>query len=259
MPNTTNYNWATPADSDLVKDGALAIRTLGSSVDTTVKNLNPETTTGAISYRGATANQKVALPIGTAGQVLTVNSGATAPEWATSSASSLTLINETVASSLSGLSISGISGSYKNLILTWTGIFHNAASNFFTLRLNNDSSGIYTIVSKCFDNTALSTDTRSAGTAIHGNGAPFGNNITSSALQNATQGFLIVYDYASTTKFKKFVTQYAYDDAGTVRMEQNQGVFGTTSAVTSIDVVRIIGSSTFSNATNTSIRLLGES
>jgi len=81
MATTTNYSWTTPDDTALVKDGALAIRTLGSSVDTTVKNLNPETTTGAISYRGATANQKTALPIGTAGQVLTVNSGATAPEW----------------------------------------------------------------------------------------------------------------------------------------------------------------------------------
>jgi hypothetical protein len=81
MATTTNYSWSTPDDTALVKDGALAIRTLGSSVDTTVKNLNPETTTGAISYRGITANQKTALPIGTAGQVLTVNSGATAPEW----------------------------------------------------------------------------------------------------------------------------------------------------------------------------------
>jgi hypothetical protein len=89
MATTTNYSWTTPDDTALVKDGAAAIRTLGSSVDTTVKNLNPETTTGAISYRGATANQKVALPIGTAGQVLKVNSGATAPEWASASGGEL--------------------------------------------------------------------------------------------------------------------------------------------------------------------------
>jgi hypothetical protein len=36
MATTTNYNWATPDDTDLVKDGASAIRTLGSSADTTV-------------------------------------------------------------------------------------------------------------------------------------------------------------------------------------------------------------------------------
>jgi hypothetical protein len=83
MANTTNYNWATPDDTDLVKDGAAAIRTLGSSIDTTTKNLNPQTTTGALAYRSATADVNTALPIGTAGQVLRVNSGATAPEWAT--------------------------------------------------------------------------------------------------------------------------------------------------------------------------------
>ena len=84
MANTTNYNWETPDDTDLVKDGAAAIRTLGSSIDTTTKNLNPQTTTGALAYRSATANVNTALPIGTANQVLRVNSGGTAPEWATS-------------------------------------------------------------------------------------------------------------------------------------------------------------------------------
>jgi len=83
MANTTNYNWETPDDTDLVKDGAAAIRTLGSSIDTTTKNLNPETTTGDIAYRSATANVNTRLALGTAGQVLRVNSGATAPEWAT--------------------------------------------------------------------------------------------------------------------------------------------------------------------------------
>lgn len=37
MPTTANYSWPTPADTDLVKDGAEAIRDLGNAVDTTVK------------------------------------------------------------------------------------------------------------------------------------------------------------------------------------------------------------------------------
>jgi len=44
------------------------------------------TTAGDIIYRNATV--PVRLPIGTAGQVLTVNSGATAPQWSTPSAGS---------------------------------------------------------------------------------------------------------------------------------------------------------------------------
>jgi hypothetical protein len=81
MATTTNYGWTTPDDTALVKDGAAAIRTLGSSVDTTTKNLNPETTLGDIAYRSSTANVKTRLGLGTAGQLLAVNSGATAPEW----------------------------------------------------------------------------------------------------------------------------------------------------------------------------------
>jgi hypothetical protein len=82
MANTTNYNWETPDDTDLVKDGAAAIRTLGSSVDTTTKALNPSTTLGDIEYRSSTANTNTRLGIGSTGQVLTVAGGV--PTWATS-------------------------------------------------------------------------------------------------------------------------------------------------------------------------------
>jgi hypothetical protein len=81
MATTTNYSWTTPDDTDLVKDGASAIRTLGSSADTTVKDLNPGTTAGDIDYY-TSSTAKARIGIGTAGQILQVNSGATAPEWA---------------------------------------------------------------------------------------------------------------------------------------------------------------------------------
>ena len=38
MATTSNYGWPTPDDTDLVKDGAAAIRTLGSSADQTVED-----------------------------------------------------------------------------------------------------------------------------------------------------------------------------------------------------------------------------
>jgi hypothetical protein len=80
MATTTNYGWDTPDDTDLVKDGAAAIRTLGSSIDTTTKNLNPSTTLGDIEYRSATANTNTRLAIGSTGNVLTVSGGV--PVWA---------------------------------------------------------------------------------------------------------------------------------------------------------------------------------
>jgi hypothetical protein len=38
MATTTNYGWVTPDNTALVKDGALAIRTLGSSADQTMED-----------------------------------------------------------------------------------------------------------------------------------------------------------------------------------------------------------------------------
>jgi hypothetical protein len=79
MATTTNYGWTTPDDTALVKDGAAAIRTLGSSVDTTTKALNPSTTLGDIEYRSSTANTNTRLGIGSTGNVLTVAGGV--PTW----------------------------------------------------------------------------------------------------------------------------------------------------------------------------------
>jgi hypothetical protein len=83
MATTTNYGWTTPDDTALVKDGAAAIRTLGSSVDTTTKNLNPETTLGDLSFRSSTSNVNTRIPIGSSGQHLTVVAGV--PAWSTAS------------------------------------------------------------------------------------------------------------------------------------------------------------------------------
>ena len=38
MATTTHFSWATPDDTALVKNGASAIRTLGSSADDTVQD-----------------------------------------------------------------------------------------------------------------------------------------------------------------------------------------------------------------------------
>jgi hypothetical protein len=49
MANTTNFNWETPDDTDLVKDGALAIRTLGNAIDTSLVDLKGGTTGQVLS------------------------------------------------------------------------------------------------------------------------------------------------------------------------------------------------------------------
>lgn len=44
MATTTNFGWNTPDNTDLVKDGALAIRTLGNAIDTSMADLRGGTT-----------------------------------------------------------------------------------------------------------------------------------------------------------------------------------------------------------------------
>jgi hypothetical protein len=101
MATTTNYGWTTPDDTALVKDGASAIRTLGSSVDTTTKNLNPSTTLGDIEYRSSTANTNTRLGIGSTGQILTVAGGV--PTWASPAGGGkvLQVINATTSTNVS--------------------------------------------------------------------------------------------------------------------------------------------------------------
>lgn len=49
MATTTNFGWETPDDTDLVKDGAAAIRTLGQSIDTSMMDLEGGTTGQVLS------------------------------------------------------------------------------------------------------------------------------------------------------------------------------------------------------------------
>jgi hypothetical protein len=106
---TPNFGWAVPTSTDLVKDGAVAIETLGDSIDASLLDLkggttgqvlkknsntdmdfvwgadsagmtNPMTTTGDTIY-SSSGSTPARLGIGTTGQVLTVASGV--PSWAT--------------------------------------------------------------------------------------------------------------------------------------------------------------------------------
>ena len=182
----------------------------------------------------------------------------------------MTLISETVASGLSSLSLSSIAGTYKQLVLIWYGVYHSDSSSTFSIRFNNDSTA------DAYPTNAMS----GAGTSGFYNGpdqntyiivpnsafnlVPFGQstNNSTSAVYTMAQGFMTIDNYASTTKIKNFQTNFGYyKNAATVGYANAIGIgqWKNTSAMTSIDVVRIGGSGTFTNATNTSIRLYGVS
>jgi hypothetical protein len=54
MATTTNFGWETPDDTDLVKDGAAAMRTLGSAIDTSLVDLKGGTTGQVLSKASGT-------------------------------------------------------------------------------------------------------------------------------------------------------------------------------------------------------------
>jgi hypothetical protein len=135
MATTTNYGWTTPDDTALVKDGAAAIRTLGSSVDTTTKALNPSTTLGDIEYRSSTANTNTRLGIGTSGQVLGISGGV--PAWTTPAAGSANAVGLTRTQSIS-------SGATTDLT-TWTEIYDSNSYYTSGATITVPSTGKYKI------------------------------------------------------------------------------------------------------------------
>jgi hypothetical protein len=142
MATTTNYGWTTPDDTALVKDGAAAIRTLGSSVDTTTKALNPSTTLGDIEYRSSTANTNTRLGIGSTGNVLTVSGGV--PAWAAPAAGGMTLINAG-GTTLSGAStsVSSIPTTYNDLYVVIRDYVTNTDNDGLLVRFNSDTGSNY--------------------------------------------------------------------------------------------------------------------
>jgi hypothetical protein len=135
MATTTNYGWTTPDDTALVKDGAAAIRTLGSSVDTTTKALNPSTTLGDIEYRSSTANTNTRLAIGTTGQVLSVSGGV--PAWTTlASSSGLVFLNKTDFTASSAVNINDVfSTTYDNYKIMIVGTSTTANKGQATIKM----------------------------------------------------------------------------------------------------------------------------
>lgn len=254
MATTTNYGWETPDDTDLVKDGASAIRTLGSSIDTTTKNLNPETTLGDISYRSSTSNTNTRLAIGSTGDVLTVSGGV--PAWAAPSSGGVTLISRQTPSASTGFSFSSIPATYKQLLLVWHGLYSSNTSTTFNLRLEN-VAGNYQVFYYYFSSGSGTNVTGGfAGTTAVNGALPLVTNNNTQNNDNVSSGRLIIYDYASTTKDKKYFYDNRLND-GNQKMEYANGVFGENGAITSIDIVRTAGTGTVSTLTDGYIDLFG--
>jgi hypothetical protein len=238
MATTTNYGWTTPDDTALVKDGAAAIRTLGSSVDTTTKNLNPETTLGDISYRSSSANVKTRLGIGSTGNVLTVAGGV--PTWAAPAGSGgMTLLSTTT---LSGASTQiTLSGGYKQYYITGFGYTFSANSSIgFQC---NATANIIDFVNAVWVGSGYTGGATDSDYDFIGSGGDL------SASGNSTNGFaLTIFNPDSTTANKNFEATSGYFDNSNRRgVNSGGGLIKTTSALSSITFTSSAG--TFSTGT----------
>ena len=160
MATTTNYSWTTPDDTALVKNGAAAIRSLGTAIDTTVfNNASAAIAKTIVDAKGdiiaATAADTVArLAVGTNGQVLKANSAtATGLEWGSAGGGgkSFALLN-TGGTSLSGATttISGLSGYDQFMVIIQNA--SSSGSNMFLQVQINSFTGPYNNAAGSYDN-----------------------------------------------------------------------------------------------------------
>jgi hypothetical protein len=246
MATTTNYSWSTPDDTALVKDGAAAIRSLGTAIDSTVF-----TNAGAainktivdakgdlIVASGADAVARLAVG-GTDGHVLTVNSGATnGVEWAAASAGSMTLISTTTLTGAS-VSLTSIPQTYKNLYILVRKFLPSDSGAPLRFTFNSDTNTRYfrtvsnDVASQTFNVGSFTANDNS------------NNSVSDGVIQ------LYLIDYADATTFQAFnglglTTDRDYNDR--IYVYDMRGMYNQTTAITSIQMFVSTGTMTSGTA-----------
>ena len=253
---TSNFNWQMPTNTDLVSQLPADFEVFGQAVDTSLADLrggttgqvlkkntnadmdfvwsadsagmtNPMTTTGDTIY-SSSGSTPARLGIGTAGQYLKVNSGATAPEWATLSAGGMTEIATGNLTGSTTIRIQSIPATYKSLQLVIRNHIATNTNLSLRFRLNNDStanrysaaaSGLSVSETYRFDSVYCTTD---------------GSNTTA-------QGMAVfnIHNYTNTTTWKMFDIMAITNDKTTstaIQIGRVLGAYNQTGAVNELDI-----------------------
>lgn len=234
MAVTTNYGWSTPDNTALVKDGASAIRTLGSSIDTTVfANANAAINKSLVTTKGdlivATGSGTVVRQgVGTDGQVLTADSTqADGVAWTTVAAGGQTLISTTTLTG-STVTISSIPQTYKHLLLVIRN-FRPVGDAALQMTINGD-----TTANRHFSQTAWtnSIDAAPADTFVKVSFTQE-SSVASQALQ-----IVEIYDYTNTATWKTVYSRSSTNSTSVPATRSSffwcSGFYNQTSAISSL-------------------------
>ena len=213
---TPNFGWSVPTSSDLVKNGATAIETLGDSIDASLVDL-----------KGGTTGQVLAKATNTDMDFT----------WSTAASGGMTVL---ASGSLSGSSVvlSSISGSYNNLQLVLRDYYMSTNA---TISLKVNAIVNYNLIRDLVSSSTITRD------GLTGNGTfPLAyNNIATSDNDSATT--VNIYDYASSVnKNINALISYTNTSAAKDFMSYN-GNAVMNASVTSITLATTAG--TFSGGT----------